>query len=389
MIEYFIAKKHIKERKRQSVLAILGITLGMTVLLVSLAISNGLNQNMIHNILSMTAHIEVSNSEMAISDYNELKTKIEEVDGVKGAMPKYATQGILKYSGDYGTFVSGVIINGIQEKDAQKILKLDEKIKKGKVELTKLTSVIIGKELFDQIGAEIGDKVKIVSPESKELYLTIEGVYESGYYEFDSTLLIIPLKTVQILSETGDIVTGIDVKVDNVYKAEEVAKKIMELDTNLSTRTWGQLNKNLLYALSLEKTVMVFLLSLIIIIAGFVIGVILNTLVREKTKDIGILRSMGLAKNRVMKIFFLEGMILGVYGVISGNIVALIIIELIKRYSDKLPLNAYYLTKLPIIITFKDFMLISTATMIIIIISSIFPANSAAKLTPVEALKYE
>jgi len=389
LIEYFIAKKHIKERKRQSVLAILGITLGMTVLLVSLAISNGLNQNMIHNILSMTAHIEVSNSEMAISDYNELKTKIEEVDGVKGAMPKYATQGILKYSGDYGTFVSGVIINGIQEKDAQKILKLDEKIKKGKVELTKLTSVIIGKELFDQIGAEIGDKVKIVSPESKELYLTIEGVYESGYYEFDSTLLIIPLKTVQILSETGDIVTGIDVKVDNVYKAEEVAKKIMELDTNLSTRTWGQLNKNLLYALSLEKTVMVFLLSLIIIIAGFVIGVILNTLVREKTKDIGILRSMGLAKNRVMKIFFLEGMILGVYGVISGNIVALIIIELIKRYSDKLPLNAYYLTKLPIIITFKDFMLISTATMIIIIISSIFPANSAAKLTPVEALKYE
>jgi len=389
LIEYFIAKKHIKERKRQSILAVLGITLGMTVLLVSLAISNGLNQNMIHNILSMTAHIEVSNSEMAISNYDELKIKLEKIEGVKGAMPKYTTQGILKYSGDFGTYVSGVVINGIQENTAKQILGLDKKIKEGKLDLNKLTNVIIGKELYNQIGAKIGDKVKIVSPESKELYLTIGGVYESGYYEFDSTLLLIPLKTVQILSEAGNIVTGIDVKVDNVYKAEEVAERIKKIDSQLSTRTWGELNKNLLYALSLEKTVMILLLSLIIIIAGFVVGVILNTLVREKTKDIGIIRSMGLSKIRVMKTFFLEGVILGVLGIISGNIFSIIIIKLIKMYSEKLPLNAYYLTKLPVVITFKDFALISIATLMIIIISSIFPANSAAKLTPVEALKYE
>ncbi|MGM0508491.1 MAG: ABC transporter permease [Fusobacteriota bacterium] len=389
MVEFFIAKKHILERTRQSVLAIIGIAIGMIVLLVSLAISNGLNKNMIDSILSMTSHIKISNHEVSIEDYDNMQKKVDDVEGVTGAIPQYETQGILKFNGDFGSYVSGVVINGVTQNDAINVLNFDEKIVEGELDFSSLSSVIIGKPLFEQIGAKLGEQVKVISPENKELYLTIVGVYESGFYEYDSTLLIMPLKTVQILSNSGDSVTNINVKINNVYKAKEIEKVINQKIPDITTNTWGELNQNLLYALSLEKTVMVIVLSLIIIISGFVVGVILNTSVREKTKDIGVLRATGYSKISVMKIFFLEGISLGVLGIILGNVLSLGLIEILKRYSKKIPLDAYYLKDLPVEIGFYEFYIISLATMVIIILSSVYPAYRASKLKPVEALKYE
>lgn len=388
MVELFIAKKHIKERKKQSIISILGIVIGMTVLLVSLGISSGLDKNMITNILSMTAHITLTNSESSILDYTAMGKKIKLIKGVKSVAAVYDTQGIIKYEDESGNYVSGISIKGISEKDAIENLHFDKIMIKGHLKFDKLSSIIVGKELFNALGAKLGDKVKIISSENKELNLTIVGVFQSGFYDFDTSMVIIPLRTVQILSDSGDVATSLEVKINNIYAAKKIGEEIYN-KTGLLYRTWAEKNRNLLRALSLEKIVMVLVLSLIIIISGFVVGVILNTLVREKTKDIGVLRAVGYSKNNIMKIFLLEGLILGIIGIILGILTSGIILYALKTYSISFLSQIYYINKLPVDISWKEFVIVSGATFIIILISSIFPAYKAANLKPVEALKYE
>lgn len=388
MIELFIASKHIKERKRQSIISIMGIVIGITVLTVAIAVSNGLDENMIHNILSMTPHVKVTNSESSIEDYLEIEKKIMKIDGVKGVISKYSTQGIAKYEGDGGTFVSGVIIEGMTDDGARRVLELNKKIVEGTMSLKNYDDILVGKELFEQLGAKLGDKIKIVSSENKEVYLKIVGIFQTGFYDFDTTMVIIPLETVQMMYDSGDIVTTLDVRLKNVYDAPKIAA-IINKDFNVNAKTWGELNKNLLSALSLEKNVMIIILSLLVIISGFVISVILNMLVKEKTKDIGILRSVGYSSNSIMKIFIIEGVILGATGIFIGIVFSLMIIFLLKLNIIKFPSDIYYLDKIPVSIEIVDYVKIVSAASLIILLSSIQPAYKAAKLVPVEAMKYE
>ncbi len=388
MIEFFIAKKHILERKRQSIIAILGVAIGVTVLTVSIGIANGLDKNMINSILSVSSHIVASKNGEVIDDYRELQSQIESVKGVKGAVPQISTQGILKYSGVFGSYVSGVKINGLDFDDAKTAMDLNKKIVKGTMDVKKPTEFLIGKELFDQLGAELGDKITVVSADNREMHLTIAGVFQSGYYEYDTTMIIIPLRAVQILSYTGDTVTSLEIFLDDVYSADKISKQIQK-KTGVSTRTWGDLNRNLLAALSLEKTVMILLFSLIVIIAGFVVWVILNMLVKEKTRDIGIMRSMGFSSKNIMKIFMLEGLFLGSLGIFVGLALSGSILWYVKDNTISQITDIYYLNKIPVEITSKEVLVIVGANIVIIFLSSIFPAYKAAKLQVVEALKYD
>lgn len=387
MIEFFVAKKHIIERKKQSLIATLGITIGVAVLIVSIGIANGLDKNMISSILSITSHVVVQESG-DIEGYREVQEKIDAIPGVKGSVPKISTQGILKYRGVFGSYVSGVKVEGLDLEDAKKAMELNKKIVEGTMDFTKPTEMLIGKELYDSLGANLGDEVSLVSADNREIRFKIGGVFQSGYYEYDTSLVMLPLKAVQVLTYSGDVVGKIDVMLDDAYEADRVAKTISE-DLGLYTRTWGELNKNLLAALSLEKTVMILVFSLIVVIAGFVVWVTLNMLVREKTKDIGIMRSMGFGSQRIMKIFLIEGMILGLAGILIGTVVALGILWYVKNYSIAQITSIYYLTKVPVEITPKEVLTIMGANVVIIFVSSIFPAYRAAKLQPVEALRYE
>jgi len=387
VIEFFVAKKHIIERKKQSLIATLGITIGVAVLIVSIGIANGLDKNMISSILSITSHVVVQESG-DIEGYREVQEKINAIPGVRGSVPKISTQGILKYRGVFGSYVSGVKVEGLDLEDAKKAMELDKKIVEGTMDFTKPTEMLIGKELYDSLGAKLGDEVSLVSADNREIRFKIGGVFQSGYYEYDTSLVMLPLKAVQVLTYSGDVVDKIDVMLDNAYDADRVAKTISE-DLGLYTRTWGELNKNLLAALSLEKTVMILVFSLIVVIAGFVVWVTLNMLVREKTKDIGIMRSMGFGSQRIMKIFLIEGMVLGLAGILIGTVVALGILWYVKNYSIAQITSIYYLTKVPVEITLKEVLTIMGANVVIIFVSSIFPAYRAAKLQPVEALRYE
>ena len=387
MVEFFIAKKHIFERKRQSLISTLGIAIGVIVLIVSIGIANGLDKNMISSILSMTSHVLEENGDK-LSDYNDLKERIEKIPGVKGAVPSIETQGIFKYNGIYGGYISGVKIEGFDLESAKKAMNLDKKIVEGSISPDKMNGILIGKELFKNIGASLGDEVTIISSENKEIKFKIEGVFQSGYYDYDINMIILPLKAAQYLVYSGDTVNKIDVTLNDPYKAPEIADKIMT-ETKIFSRTWGDLNRNLLSALSLEKTVMIMVFSLIVIIAGFVVWVTLNMLVREKIKDIGIMRSMGFSRKSIMKIFLIQGMLLGIAGIIIGTVIALCFLWYIKNYTLAFITSIYYLTKIPVEISIKEIGVIIGANIGIIFVSSVFPAYRAARMETVEALRHE
>lgn len=388
MLEFFIAKKHIFEKKKQSLIGILGITIGITVLMVSIGIANGLDKNMISSILSMGSHVSVADIERE-DNYKNLAEKLEKIDGVKGVIPKVSTQGIIKYTGIYGTHVSGVKVDGLDFEKAEKGLELKNKIVYGEMNSKKKNTILIGKELFNQLGAEIGDKITLVSAENQELPLVIGGVFESGYYDYDVNMVIIPLATAQYLLYLDENdVTSLEVTLFNPYKAEEVADKIFNKYGFLS-RTWGDQNRNLLSALALEKTVMIVVFSLIVVIAGFVVWVIMNMLVREKIKDIGIMRAMGFSKKTIMRIFLFEGMTLGGVGIIAGTFLSLSILWYVENYSISGITNIYYLTKIPVELSLKEIITIIFVNIIIIFLSSVFPAYRAGKMETMEALRHE
>ena len=388
MLEFFIAKKHIFEKKKQSLIGILGITIGITVLMVSIGIANGLDKNMISSILSMGSHVSVPDIERE-DNYKNLAEKLEKIDGVKGVIPKVSTQGIIKYTGIYGTHVSGVKVDGLDFEKAEKGLELKNKIVYGEMNSKKKNTILIGKELFNQLGAEIGDKITLVSPENQELPLVIGGVFESGYYDYDVNMVIIPLATAQYLLYLDENdVTSLEVTLFNPYKAEEVADKIFNKYGFLS-RTWGDQNRNLLSALALEKTVMIVVFSLIVVIAGFVVWVIMNMLVREKIKDIGIMRAMGFPKKTIMRIFLFEGMALGGIGIVIGTVLSLSILWYVENYSISGITNIYYLTKIPVELSLKEIITIIFVNIIIIFLSSVFPAYRAGKMETMEALRHE
>ena len=389
MIEFFIAKKQMLERKKQSILSIVGVFIGITVLIVSLGVSNGLDKNMINSILSLTSHINVYSPEN-IPNYEELVKNIEEVKGVKGAVPTIETQGIIKYEGHGEPYVAGVKVVGYDLDKAIKVMKLDDYIIDGKIDVEDKKSILIGKELAASMGAMVGDKVKLITSEETDLEMTVGGIFQSGFYEYDVNMVLIPLQTAQYITYSDETVGRLSVRLDNPYDAQELIYDVArKLPTDLYIGTWGEQNRALLSALTLEKTIMLVVFSLIAIVAGFLIWITLNTLVREKTKDIGIMRAMGFSKKNIMLIFLIQGIILGIIGIILGIIVSLILLYYIKNYAVDLVSNIYYLKDIPIEISLKEIAIIVGANFIIILISSIFPAYRAAKLENVEALRYE
>ena len=387
MVEFFIAFRHVVERKFQSIFSILGVAIAVTVFIVSLTVSNGLEKNMINSLLTMSPHILIKNRQKSFfENYNQIVENVKKRKGVKAVIPQINSQSIIKREG----FAKGVLANGISPENVKTDLKL--RIIKGNNNISELNSVLIGEELSKELKLKVGDEISLVSAENKPLKLIVRGIFKTGFLDYDSNLIIVPLQTMQILSEQGQAATEIGIKVESPQKVEETLNQVNNTinSQEYGAISWKTINQNLLRAVQFEKFVLVAILSLLLVIASFAVSVILNMIVREKIKDIGILKSIGYTNKNIRRIFTIEGLIIGVFGMILASALSpLILIALKRLFKIYMKSGTYYLEELPLYISQKELLIIYGVTFVVVFLSTIFPAARASRLKPVEALKYE
>lgn len=387
MVEFFIAVRHILERKFQSIFSILGVAIAVTVFIVSLTVSNGLEKNMITSLLTLSPHIQIKSTKGSFFDnYNDVIEKTKGIKDVKAVIPQINSQSIIKFD----NFAKGVLAKGMEAENVKNDLKL--RIVKGNNNISELNSILIGEGLSKEMDLKVGDVLSLVSAENKELKLTVKGIFKTGFLDYDSNLVIIPLRTMQILGEQGEVATEIGIITGNPQKIEEVEAQVYEKlqNDNFSVISWKTINHNLLNAVQFEKFVLIAILSLLLMIASFAVSVILNMIVREKIKDIGILKSIGYTNSHIRNIFTIEGLIIGVSGMILASILSPIILMVLKKLFKIFMGNSYYyLEELPLYISVRELSMIYIVAFAVVFISTIYPAARAAKMKPVEALKYE
>lgn len=387
MVEFFIAVRHILERKFQSIFSILGVAIAVTVFIVSLTVSNGLEKNMITSLLTLSPHIQIKSTKGSFFDnYNDVIEKTKGIKDVKAVIPQINSQSIIKFD----NFAKGVLAKGMEAENVKNDLKL--KIVKGNNNISELNSILIGEGLSKEMDLKVGDVLSLVSAENKELKLTVKGIFKTGFLDYDSNLVIIPLRTMQILGEQGEVATEIGIITGNPQKIEEVEAQVYEKlqNDNFSVISWKTINHNLLNAVQFEKFVLIAILSLLLMIASFAVSVILNMIVREKIKDIGILKSIGYTNSHIRNIFTIEGLIIGVSGMILASILSPVILMILKKLFKIFMGNSYYyLEELPLYISVQELSMIYIVAFAVVFISTIYPAARAAKMKPVEALKYE
>jgi lipoprotein-releasing system permease protein len=424
--ELFISKRYLRAKRKQVVVSIItfisifGIFLGVAALIIVLAVMNGFEEDLRTKILGIKSHIELTTDMVGpMKDYEKVQERIASEEGVVASTPFIYSQAMVRN----GNGVTAVIIRGLDTQSAFKVINLG-KIREGNIEYlnklpadlvkrhknedAQLTGIVIGREMARNLGIFLYDPITIISaqgvstpmgmvPRMKKFIVV--GIFESGFYEYDSSLAYLSLQGCQDFLQMGNTVTGIDIKVDDIYKADSIARKIQsKLGFPFWAHNWMQMNKNLFSALKLEKRVMFIILSLIVIVAAFNIISALIMIVMEKNKDIAILKSMGATSRSIMKIFVFQGLIVGIIGTLSGCAAGLAValnLQRISLFIEKmfhfkfLPGDVYYLSELPSKVNYSDVVIIVIGTLLICFLSTIYPSMRASKLDPAEALRYE
>ena len=387
MVEFFIAFRHVVERKFQSIFSVLGVAIAVTVFIVSLTVSNGLEKNMINSLLTMSPHILVKNKKSKFFDnYEGTVENVKKIKGIKAVIPQMNSQSILKGNG----LAKGVLADGISPENVKNGLNL--KIVDGNNNISELNSVLVGEQLATEMNLKVGNEISLVSAENKEIKLIVRGIFKTGFLDYDSNLAIVPLEAMQILSDQGRVATEIGIKVEHPEKVEGILSQVRNVinSKEYGAISWKTINQNLLRAVQFERFVLIAILSLLLIIASFAVSVILNMIVREKIKDIGILKSIGYTNSSIRKIFTIEGLIIGVFGMILASLLSpLVLVALKALFKEYMKSGTYYLEELPLYISQKELLIIYGVTFAVVFLSTIFPAARAARLKPVEALKYE
>lgn len=390
--EFFIALRYLIGRKGTkfisfiSFISIIGIALGVTSLIVVLSVMGGFGNELKKKIIGTYPHLSMELPD-GISDYINVMKKIEKEDSVVAASPYITGEGIIRYR----NYTSGVIIRGIHPEREAKITNIDEYLIRGELPKNKF-EIMVGKVLAEQLDLRLQENVKLVTPiHTKPADFKLVGIFESGMYDYDVNLVFIDLLSAQDIFETQGLVNGIGIRVEDPYIADRVKRNlILNSDLPYPILSWQDRNKNLFSALKLEKTTMFIILTLIVIVACFSIMGTLIMVVMEKTKDIGILKSIGASNKSIRKIFTYQGLIFGISGAISGGAIGLSICYLLSEYKFiKLPKDIYYIDTLPVQIQWLDVGIITVCAILLSIIASIYPATCAAKLNPAEAIRYE
>ena len=413
--ELFIGLRYLRARRRETfislitIISVLGVMIGVMTLNVVMAVMTGFEETLRDRLLGINAHVALVKSGDQLREYEKLLELVRQTKGVVAASPSVYGQVMLTS----GPRVSGVVVRGVDPDKVNQVVDIERYIREGSLQSLKqqqplqvqgrtilLPGVIIGIRLANQLGVFLGSPIQVVSPLGsptaigvipKVRRFVVVGIFDSGMSEIDSTLVYMNLKDAQTFFELGDAVTNIEIRVQDVYRAQSVAQDIQRrLGFPYLTEDWSRLWPNLFSALKLEKTVYFLVLLLMVLIGAFNIISTLTMVVMEKRKDIAILQSMGATRESIRRIFLIKGCVIGVVGTLLGVFLGLAICLLIQKYRFiELPKDVFLISTVPVRIYLSNFLLVGFASLFVCLLASIYPARQAAKLDPVEIIRYE
>ena len=407
-VEYYIALKYLLAKRKQTFISIItfisvaGVTVGVMALIIVLAVMSGFEKELKDRILGATAHVHVTSLDGSIGDPFSVAGRVRRIPGVAGASPYIFSQMMISS----GVASAGGVLRGVDLATIGDVTRLPKDIAKGSIDALRpksaggLPGIVLGKDLAGNLGVSIGDVVEILVPGGNVTPLgtfprvtrfRVGGISESGMYEYDATFAYVSFPDAGALLGMGDRGTGIEVKVDDVYDAAKVAVRIRStLGPPYWAKDWMQSNRNLFSALKLEKVVMFIILVLIVMVASFNIISTLIMIVMEKTRDIAVLMTMGATRKTILRVFALEGLLIGVVGTGLGTALGTLLCDLLRRYQFiRLPSDVYYISTLPVLLDPVNILLVSGSSILICFLATLYPSLQAARIDPAEAIRYE
>ncbi|MCO4743172.1 MAG: ABC transporter permease [Proteobacteria bacterium] len=425
--EWAIAMSHLGAKKSEAfisvvtVLSILGVLVGVAVLNAVIAVMTGFEVDLRDKILGANSHIVVLRYGGNIVDYDAVAEQVREIDGVEGVAPfvysemmirsAFGTEGIIfkGYDPEMGgdvTHLRGDLVYGpdgeIDSEDVRAALyaSMVDPIPDEAGE-DALPGIFLGRELMGSLQVEPGDKVQVINPLGGGAGLMgmptptvrayrVGGTFYSGMYEYDTKWTYVTNTEAQKFLKLGDTVTGLEIRVDDMDDVERISLLIEEkIGYPHYARHWKNLNAKLFEALKLEKFVMGLILGMIVLVAGLAIVITLTMLVLTKGREIAILKAMGASSGSIMRIFFMEGAIIGLVGTAFGTVLGLIVCWVLSEYGYPLETDVYYLSELPVVVEPINVVTIAIGTVLVCFVATLYPAYRAASLDPVEGLRYE
>ena len=410
--ELFIGLRYTRAKRRNhfisfiSLISVLGMALGVMALIVVLSVMNGFQKEIRARMLGASPHLEVVADGGRLNSWPDILDKVALHPQVSSAAPYVSGQGMLSF----GQNVKGVMVRGIHPSRESAITELSEKMKAGT--LSDLHSgefsIVLGSDLARALGVLVGEKVMLVTPQGQITpagmmprlkQFRVSGIFEIGMAPYDNSLALIHLNDAQKLYRLGDAVTAISAKLRNIDLAPQVANELQrKLPPDLYANDWTHQNSNYFRAVQMEKKMMFIILSLIVAVAAFNIVSTLVMAVTDKQADIAILRTLGASPNSIMKIFIVQGVVIGVIGTLLGSVGGIllalnldVVVPFIERMlgTQFLAKDVYYITELPSDLRYDEVMLVSGISFLISLVATLYPSYRASKTQPADALRYE
>jgi len=390
--EFFIARRYFLTPQKErfisviSLIAGLGVAIGVTALIVVIAVMAGFDNDLKDKIVGANPHVLIQ-ADAGFTDFKALSQNLRRIPGVRDVTPYVSGQAFLYY----GDNVLTLNVKGVDPEAEGRVTRIRQYMQGGALDLPP-GGIVVGCELADVLGVTKGDTVVLSSPViGLNTPFTVSGVFKTGMYEYDLNLAFLNLADAQAFFGLGSVLTQVGLRLEEPYEAPATKQAILALgESSWRVRTWMEINENFFAALALEKLAMFIILTLIVLVASFNIISTLVVMVVEKTRDIGILKAVGVTAGRVRAIFTWGGFLIGSAGVVSGIIGGTLLCALLKRYQFiQLPKDIYYIDRLPVDLRWQDVGIIAASALFIAFLSTVYPARKAAHMHPVDALRYE
>jgi len=407
-VELTIARRYLRAHGSRfvsvlTVISVAGVALGVLTLIVVLAVMNGFREEVRTRILGATPHLMVMrNDREPLSDYGSVMTQGLTDAEVTGAAPFVFGKGLVSCGGE----ADGVVIRGLDPHAERRVTRIMESVDPPDADLVaaagELPPAVVGREIAFSLHAARGDTILVTTVSSlgagalgytpRSVACRVVGTFHSGMYDFDASLVFIPLPTAQRLFGLGEGVSGVSFRVEDLYRAREVGARLVRRlgPGEFNAVDWMELNPNLFSWMELEKVMMFLLLIMIVLVAAFNIASTLIMMVLEKTRDIGVLQAMGASRGRVRRIFMWEGLLIGAAGTVLGVAGGILVASLLSRYRIiRLPPDVYFIDRLPVRLEWGDILVTAACALVISFLATLYPSRRAVAMPPVEAIRHE